>query len=167
MMAVPRRPMNAFHRLVERIAYTPFGTWFIMNVAARVDPFANRATGGRVSIAALIGLPLALLTTTGAKTGLPRTVALLFFRAGDDIILIASNGGKDRHPAWYFNLRANPAARVYVSGTTAAYHAHEAEGDERARLWGEATRVYVGYAAYQRRAGARRIPVMVLTPADR
>ena len=164
MTTVQRRPMNAFHRLMERFAYTKAGTWMILNVTSRTDPVINRVTGGRVSVARFIGLPLALLTTTGAKTGLRRTVALIFFRDGSDVILIASNGGSVKHPGWYFNLRAHPEAQVYVEGKTAAYVAHEAEGAERERLWAQAMLIYRGYPTYQQRAGSRRIPVMVLSP---
>ena len=165
MTAQPqRRPMNPFARLVERFAYTKVGTWLILNVTSRIDPFLSRKTGGRVTIGALVGLPLALLTTTGAKTGLERTVALLFFRDGDNVILIASNGGMERHPGWYFNLRAHPQARIFIHSTSETYHAHEAEGEERVRLWAQANAVYVGYEAYQQRVPDRRIPVMVLTP---
>lgn len=158
------RPMNIFHRLVERFAYTRAGTWLILNVASRLDPQVNQLTGGRVSVASLIGLPLVLLTTTGAKTGLQRTVALVFFSKGDNIILIASNGGKAKHPAWYHNLRAHPQAQLYIRGKSQTCVAREAEGDEREVLWAEAVRVYAGYEAYQQRARDRRIPVMVLSP---
>lgn len=163
-MTVSRRSMNIIHRISERIAYSKFGTWFILNVASRVDPWINKVTEGRISIASWIGLPLALLTTIGAKSGLERNVALLFFEVGDDVILIASNGGKAKNPAWYHNLRANPQAQIYIRGKTRTYRAREAEGQEREDLWAEAVRVYAGYDVYKERAGSRRIPVMVLSP---
>lgn len=165
MSKMPRRQMNIVHRISERLAYTRLGTWFILNVASRLDPALNRLTGGRISMAAAIGLPLALLTTTGAKTGLQRTVALVSFNVGEDVILIASNGGSTRNPAWYHNLRANPQAQLYRQGKTQSYTAREADGEERDSLWAEAVRIYEGYEVYQQRAGKRRIPVMVLSPS--
>ena len=84
---------------------------------------------------------------------------------GADLVLKASKGGHRRHPAWYHNLRAHPEASVEIRGRREPVVAREAEGAERAELWARAVEFYPGYAAYQRRAGARRIPGMVLVRA--
>jgi deazaflavin-dependent oxidoreductase (nitroreductase family) len=75
---------------------------------------------------------------------------------------MASNWGQRHHPAWYYNLRVHPTATVTVGGTSRRVRAHEASGDERERLWRWGLEVYPGYAAYERRAANRRIPVVVL-----
>jgi deazaflavin-dependent oxidoreductase (nitroreductase family) len=80
-------------------------------------------------------------------------------------VLIASKGGHPRHPAWYHNLRAHPEAVVEIRGRRERRVAREAEGAEREELWERAVAFYPGYASYQSRAGARRIPVMVLARA--
>jgi deazaflavin-dependent oxidoreductase (nitroreductase family) len=140
------------------------GTWYILNVSRRVDPALARLSGGRFSIASLIGAPLAVLTTVGAKSGLERTTPLLYVVDGDNVILIASYGGRARHPGWYYNLRANPEARLFIRGRERTYVAREAQGDEREALWAKAVDFYAGFAKYQERAGERQIPVMVLVP---
>lgn len=78
--------------------------------------------------------------------------------------MIASNYGQSHYPAWYHNLRANPAATVVVGSTATPVLAREAEGSERDQLWGGVLRIFPGYAAYERRAAPRRIPVIVLPP---
>jgi deazaflavin-dependent oxidoreductase (nitroreductase family) len=157
------RKLNRFERMLERVAATRAGGWFFVHVAHHVDPFLLRASKGRVSLAP--GQPIALVTVKGAKSGVPRQTPLLFASDGDDIILLASNAGSTRHPAWYHNLRANPRADVIApGGRSGRYVAHEAEGAERERLWEIAADLYAGYDVYQGRAGGRRIPVMVLSP---
>jgi deazaflavin-dependent oxidoreductase (nitroreductase family) len=90
-------------------------------------------------------------------------VPLAYVSRGDDLILIASKGGHPRHPSWYHNLRAHPEAIVEIRGRREKVVAREADGAERADLWERAVAFYPGYAAYQRRAGSRRIPVVVLS----
>jgi deazaflavin-dependent oxidoreductase (nitroreductase family) len=149
-----------------RFAATPLGAWLFLNVLTHVDRLLIRATGGRVSSAIGTGFHphVVLLTTTGARTGQPRVAPLLAFRSGSRLVLIASRAGHPRHPAWYRNLQAHPRATVAEQGQTGLYVAREAEGAERAALWGDAVAFYPGYADYQARA-RRPIPVMVLEPA--
>jgi deazaflavin-dependent oxidoreductase (nitroreductase family) len=107
-----------------------------------------------------------LVTVRGARSGLERTVPLLYFSDGEDVILIASSYGRAKFPAWYYNLKANPDVTLEARGRSGAYVAHEAEGDDRTRLFELAKLVYSGYNEYeQRTSGIRRIPVMRLTPA--
>ena len=108
--------------------------------------------------------PVALLTTTGVKSGLTRTTPLLFLERGREVVLIASCGGSPRHPAWYHNLIANSGCALLARGRTTRYVAREAAGREREELWRRANTLYAGYDVYQTRTDGRRIPVMVLTP---
>ena len=107
-----------------------------------------------------------MLTATGARSGRPRTTPLLYFSDGDDVVLIASNYGGRRHPAWYRNVKANPDVTLSARGQTARYRAREAEGAERDRLWKLAQRFARTYGRYEQMAGERRIPLMVLSPLD-
>jgi deazaflavin-dependent oxidoreductase (nitroreductase family) len=163
---VPRariRKLNRFERVLENVAATRAGGWFFLHIAHRVDPFLLRASKGRVSLAP--GQPIALVTVKGAKSGVPRQTPLLFASDGADLILLASNAGSTRHPAWYHNLSANPEVDVIApGGRSGRYVAHEAQEPERERLWEIAADLYAGYDVYQGRAGERRIPVMVLSP---
>jgi len=82
---------------------------------------------------------------------------------GDLMVLVASFGGDDRHPAWYLNLQANPEVRVTMSGTTRTMVARTATEEERAELWPQITSAYGGYARYQERT-ERQIPAVILEP---
>ena len=84
---------------------------------------------------------------------------------GENVVFVASNAGNLKHPSWYHNVRANPQVRIDRAGTRRSYVAHVAEGAERERLWELANDLYAGYDTYQGRAGERRIPIVVCTPA--
>ena len=108
--------------------------------------------------------PTLLLTTTGAKSGQPRLLPLIYGAHGDGAIIIASKGGAPEHPAWYLNLVANPAVEVQIAARKFAATARVASGEERERLWAQMVEVYPPYTDYQN-ATAREIPVVVLDPA--
>jgi deazaflavin-dependent oxidoreductase (nitroreductase family) len=112
------------------------------------------------------GMPVLLLTTTGRRSGKARTTPLTFFREGDDLIVIASNGGSDRAPDWSLNLRQNPQATVRIGTQELAVTARTASAEERQRLWPGITATYAGYARYEQRT-ARPIPVVILSAGRR
>ncbi|WP_018657311.1 nitroreductase family deazaflavin-dependent oxidoreductase [Actinomadura flavalba] len=109
------------------------------------------------------GVPVALLTTIGRKSGRPRTVALIAMPDGDRVVLVASRGGTPQHPQWYLNLLRQPRVRVRFGDKVAPMRAYEAEGDERADLWRRLVDLYPEYADYQKWTD-RRIPVVVCAP---
>ena len=153
------RKLNRFERMLERVAATPAGGWFFVHVAHHVDPFLLRASKGRVSLAP--GQPIALVTVKGAKSGVPRQTPLLFASDGDDIILLASNAGSTRHPAWYHNLLAHPDTVVEIGNETWPVRAHVATTDERQRILDHMKRTTRGVAAASNRT-RRELPVVVL-----
>lgn len=155
---------SLYRRVVETLLGSQPGAWIILNIASRFDPFLLRVTRGRFSASNLFGFSALMLTTIGAKTGLPRSTALVFTRAGDQLVIVASRGGMDRHPGWYHNLKAHPEVEVLLNGRLSTYTSYEATGEERKRLWTAVCDNYFGYVAYQKRAGDRRIPIVVLTP---
>ncbi len=110
------------------------------------------------------GVPTLLLTTTGRRTGLARTIAIIFGRDGDDYLLVASKGGAPQHPEWYLNLTAKPEAQIQVRGERLAVVARTATDDEKPRLWSVMTELWPNYDVYQTRT-ERVIPVVVLSPA--
>jgi deazaflavin-dependent oxidoreductase (nitroreductase family) len=131
-----------------------------------LDRLAYRVTGGRATFVSWVaGLPIVMLTTTGAKSGRPRTLPLVALPEGERLIVIASNYGQDRNPAWYHNLRANPRATVCFDGVTRDMVARELEGGERERHYARGIEIYPGWTAYRKRAD-RRIPVMELSPVE-
>jgi deazaflavin-dependent oxidoreductase (nitroreductase family) len=127
-----------------------------------------RATGGRVGwYAPGYRMPVVQLTTTGRKSGQPRTTMLTSpYQEGSMLVLVASAGGNDRHPAWYLNVLSNPEVTVVLGGKPARrMRADTAGPEERARLWPIITRDHSNYAGYQKRT-TREIPVVVLRPLD-
>jgi deazaflavin-dependent oxidoreductase (nitroreductase family) len=109
------------------------------------------------------GVPTLLLTTTGRKSGRPRTSALIFGRDAEDYLVIASKGGSPEHPEWYRNLEADPKAEIQVRAERIQVAARTATADERPRLWGIMAGQWPNYDVYQTRTD-RHIPVVVLTP---
>ena len=109
------------------------------------------------------GATALLLTTTGRKTGQPRTQPLIFASDGDDYLVVASMGGAPKHPSWYLNLVDHPDAEVQVKGDIIPVRAHTATNDEKPRLWKIVTEQWPNYDVYQTRTD-RQIPVVVLSP---
>ena len=122
-----------------------------------------RLSKGRIANRGM-GMPVVMLTTTGRKSGKLRTTMLTSpVQDGDRYVLVASNGGDDRDPAWLLNLQANPTVEVSIDGTTRAMTARVASPDEKAELWPRVVAGYKGYANYQTRTD-RDIPLVILTP---
>ena len=123
-----------------------------------IDEF--RANHGRVG-GYFEGQDLLLLTTKGRKTGLDRTVPLIYDLDGANPVIVASKGGAPDHPGWFKNLAKTPEAEVQIRGRRVPVRAREAEGEERARLWAQMNRMWPHYEEYQEKTD-RRIPVVVL-----
>jgi deazaflavin-dependent oxidoreductase (nitroreductase family) len=133
-----------------------------MNAAHRL---LLKITGGRVGYDAG-GMPVLELTTTGRKSGQPRSVMLTSpLQEGQAYVVVASRGGDDQHPAWFLNLRDEPKVEVAVKGAPAQpMTARIADADERARIWPVIAGKYANYAGYQKKT-RREIPLVLLTPA--
>lgn len=154
-----------WRRPIHRLAGWPPASQALAAILHRLDEPALRYSQGRFSFASLLtGLPIVMLTTVGAKSGRPRRLPLVGIPDGNGYILIASNWGQARQPAWYYNLRAHPEASLTRGGVTRRYVARETAGEERAACWQRAVALYAGYAAYEARAGERVIPVLRLSP---
>jgi len=155
---------------MQKIAASQPGSWFYARTLHHFDRLFLRLSGGRMTMTSLVaGLPMVIVTTTGAKSGLPRTLPLVCVRDESEpgtFALIASNWGQERYPAWYFNLKANPRATCSIAGEAGEYMAHEATGEEYARFWQSAADAYFGYPLYKQRISGRNIPVMVMTPLN-
>ena len=134
---------------------------FIKTVSV-IHGFLYRTTNGRIG-GRLGRVPTLLLTTTGRKSGRERTTPLLYIKDDASYVVVGSNGGDARHPAWWLNLRENPQARVQVRKRKLSVEARKADAEEKARLWPQLTKVYPGYDEYQTRT-TREIPVVILTP---
>jgi deazaflavin-dependent oxidoreductase (nitroreductase family) len=157
----PHKRRGRLYFFVARLSATKFGAWFSINVAWKLDPFLLKLTGGRLSTAG--PLAVGLLESRGARTGLPRRNATLYFHDGDRVTIIASKRGLPENPAWHYNLRAHPD--VVYGGLLVRAEIVEDEA-ERQRLWALADRVFPEYADYRERAGGagRIIPIFQLLP---
>lgn len=109
-------------------------------------------------------LPTLLLTSTGRRSGEARPLPLIYKKVGDAYVIIASKGGAPAHPAWYLNLLANPDCQVQAGRVVVQATARTAEGAEREDLWNQLAEIYPPYNDYQKYAGDREIPVVVLEP---
>jgi deazaflavin-dependent oxidoreductase (nitroreductase family) len=123
-----------------------------------------RETDGEVGHDWLEGAPVLLLTTTGRKSGEERTTPLIYGRRGDDVVLVASNGGSPTHPPWYLNLTADPEVGVQIRGERFRARARDATPEERPELWREMLGHWQYYDRYQEMT-EREIPVVVLERA--
>jgi deazaflavin-dependent oxidoreductase (nitroreductase family) len=156
---------NPLQKFLRRFGASGPGSWLFARILHRIDRPVYRLTKGRHTLASLLsGIPVVMLTTTGARSGQPRTVPVLGIPTQDTVAIVASNFGQHRHPAWYHNLRAHPEADVVVDGIHRRVRAVEADGERRAEIWSQGLRVYPGFAQYERRASHRHISVFVLEP---
>ena len=109
------------------------------------------------------GRPMLLMTTTGRKSGLRRETLIQYYPQGKDMVVVASNGGRENHPAWLFNIQADPDVDVLVRGGAVKTKAHVLTAEEREAIWPELDAFYPGYAHYQTLT-SRQIQVVRLSP---
>ena len=121
-----------------------------------------RANHGRVS-GPFEGAPILVLHTVGARSGMPRTNIMMYLADGERYLVFPSNQGADYHPAWYWNLKANPDVRIEVGDEIVDVHATELHGPERDDKYAVQAERYPGFAEYERKT-SRTIPVVALTP---
>jgi deazaflavin-dependent oxidoreductase (nitroreductase family) len=135
----------------------------LLRTVGALNTWVYRVSGGRWMGRFPSGAPVCLLTTKGRKSGRQRTVPLLFLADGDDIVVVASQGGAPQDPGWYFNLVADPTADVQIGRRRIAMAARTVSAEEKAALWPRLVAIYSPYDAYQRRT-TRSIPVVRLKP---
>lgn len=159
-MDAARRPAQLDSPVVARV----------IRLGSRLNTRLYRATGGRLGGTWRVGAalrkpaPVCLLTTIGRKSGEPRTAPLIYLRDGQRFIVVASQGGSPRHPAWYLNLQANPAVTIQVDRETYSLVARTASAAERADLWPRLVDLYADFDAYDAWT-QREIPVVICASA--
>lgn len=135
----------------------------MITVWSRIHRWVYRRTDGR-ALSRMRGRPTLLLTTTGRRSGRPHTVPLPYLADGDAMIVVGSNSGAQRHPAWVLNLITDPRVTVQYLADSGPAHADILAGSERTQMWDRISREAPWYAGYQQRT-SREIPVIRLTPA--
>lgn len=158
---------NPLRRALRRSAGWRPLSWLYARTLHLIDREVFRLTRGRATFTSwLADLPVAWLTTTGAKSGVQRTSPVLAIPAGDGrLVVIASNYGQKNNPAWYHNLVANPRAGILFDGAERELVARELEGDERAHWYDRGIEIYPGWVQFRKRA-PRTIPVIELSAPE-
>lgn len=133
-----------------------------LRLFGRLNVPLYRLSGGRL-FGKVHNAPVLLLTTIGRRSGEPRTAPLVYLEDGERLVIIGSNAGNEKTPAWALNLRANPDAEVEIRGERQAVRARVAEGEEREDLWRRSNVQYAGFDDYAQRTD-RTIAVFVLEP---
>ena len=131
-----------------------------MNLFTAIHVFFYRISDGNIG-GRFRGAPVALLTTTGSKTGKKRTTPVLYIDENKNMVLVASNGGRPKDPMWCSNLRKNPDVEVQLKKEMRKMRARKASPDEKFRLWPLLTKMYPTYDNYQKKTN-REIPVVIL-----
>jgi deazaflavin-dependent oxidoreductase (nitroreductase family) len=153
-------------RALRRFGASAAGSRLLRPTLHHVDAFVHRLSGGRITLATAVGgIPTAMLTTTGARTGKPRTVPVLAVDLAGGWGLIASSFGQEQHPGWYYNLLAHPDAVLEVGGERMNVVARLVHGAERDTVRAAALSIYPGYSVYEKRASHRTLGYFVLTRA--
>ena len=153
-------------RGMQKLAYSRLGAWLFAKTLYPLDKVLFRMTSGRLTLPSLTaGVPVVMLTTTGAKTGKTRTMPILGIPRGEDLAIIGSNYGQQATPGWVYNLEADPSATIGYRDRTVAVTARRADQDETDQVFDLAAIVYLGYAKYRTRADHRVIRVFLLESA--
>ena len=137
--------------------------WKVFNAGAGLNVRLYRLSGGRIG-GRMKDARVLLLHHRGRKSGKERVSPLLYLSDGDDLVIVASKGGVDQHPAWFHNLMGSPETTVEVGREKRRVRARTASDEERDRLWPQLVRIYPPYESYQSYT-ERRIPVVVLERA--
>ena len=158
---------NLLRRVIRRSAGWRPLSWLYARTLHLIDRAVFRITRGRATFSSwLADLPVAWLTTTGAKSGVQRTSPVVAIPGEDGkLVVIASNYGQRNNPSWYHNLLANPRATILFDGVRREMTARELDGEERNRWYERGIEIYPGWVQYRKRAAHRRIPVIELTQA--
>ena len=161
------KPSNAAQRLVQKITASRPGAWTAQRILYPIDKGLFRASDGKVTVPGLMaGLPVIMLTTTGAKTGQKRTMPLVGTPFGEDLAIIGSNYGQQRTPGWVYNLEANPAATVSYRDASVDVVARQLDDTDADQVFEDAAAAYPGYGRYRERADHRTIRVFALELAE-
>lgn len=158
--------MALYRRLLVAIASTKALTWLAASVYAPIDGWLYRRSGGRYSLSHIgrrPALQTLLLTTTGRKSGEPRSTPVLFLEDDGKLVVVGSNFGKDKHPAWTGNLLANPDCTAQVHDTKRQLRARLADEEEKQRLWPRLLEIYPPWQEYTGRTD-RSFRAFVLEP---
>ncbi len=157
-MAVP-----ASDRFIVWLSTNPVATWLIKHVASRLDPLIFKATNGRFTSMGPPAIPMLTMTAIGRRSGQPRSVHLACVEHDGDHLLVASAMGQEKHPAWRYNLEANPQVQIQMRGERFAARAEVLTDPEKEAVWADVRQAIPQMNVYEKRTD-RNIRVFRLTP---
>lgn len=165
MINFEQRRQGPVRRLVQMAAAVVPMSLVPARTLPRIDSAFYRLSHGHTTFSAWVsGLPIVMLTTTGARTGQPRTLPVLGLPDGDRLVVIASNYGRPGNPGWYHNLLVHPRVVLAWRGSAVQMQARELKGEERQLYIDRGLEAYPWWEQYHRRAAPRQIPVIMLEP---
>jgi deazaflavin-dependent oxidoreductase (nitroreductase family) len=138
-------------RLVLWLSTTPVATWLVRHVASRLDPVIFKATDGRFTSMGVPVMPMLTITAVGRRSGRPRSVHLACVERDGDFLVVASAMGQQRHPAWRYNLEANPEVQIQGSGERFAARAQLLSDAEKAQVWAQIRQAIPQLDIYEQR----------------
>ena len=149
VQAIPSQHTDSIRKCIR--AYTRLNVWVF------------KKSKGRLMKTFPGGYPICIVETIGARSGRKREIALIHLPMGEDVLLVASQGGMEKHPVWYYNIVAHPEVSITMGGTTRRMLAHLASDDEKRDLWPHLLSLYPDFDEYQARTD-RNIPVFRCSP---
>jgi deazaflavin-dependent oxidoreductase (nitroreductase family) len=138
-------------RLVVWLSTNPVATWLIKHVASRLDPPIFKATNGRFTSMGPPAMPMLTMTATGCRSGQPRSVHLACVEHGGDTLVVASAMGQEKHPAWRYNVEANPQVQIQMRGERFAARAEVLTDPEKEAVWADVRRAIPQVDVYEKR----------------
>ncbi|MBW2269934.1 MAG: nitroreductase family deazaflavin-dependent oxidoreductase [Deltaproteobacteria bacterium] len=157
--------MTSLKRFELWLSRTAFGAWMTKAFASRVDPVVFRLSGGRFTSMGPIVIPQLVLTTRGRKSGQERDAQLAYTDIDGVAYVVASNFGGERHPAWSYNLQAEPRAFMQLRDERIPITAQQLSDEEKESVWGRLCENVPNYSAYKEKTD-RNIKVYRLSPLD-
>lgn len=160
--------ISRWQRIIQRIAQIEvISTRFLSKYLHRMDAMVLKWSRGKNTLTTMLaGLPVVVLSTTGAKSGKSRSIPVAGIPDGENIILVPSSFGSSTYPGWYYNLQVYPEIELSLNGFTKKYIARIANQEERQNYWQLALHYYPGYQSYAERAAGRKIPLFILEPVE-
>ncbi len=153
--------MTRNDNFVVWLTTTPVATWLIKHVASRLDPILFKATNGRVTSMGPPAMPMLTMTAIGRHSGQPRAVHLACLEHDDDYLVVASAMGQHKHPAWRYNIEANPQVQIQMRGERFAARAQALTDSEKQEVWADVRKAIPQMTVYEKRT-ARNIRVFLL-----
>ena len=151
-----------YARFIIWLSTTPMASWLVKHIASPLDPLIFKATNGRFTSMGVPSMPMLTMTATGRRSGQPRSVQLVCLEHERDYLVVASAMGQQKHPAWRYNIEANPQVQIQMRGERFAARAQVLTDSEKEEVWADIRQAIPQMNVYEKRT-ARNIRVFRLS----